>query len=225
MWNWLSRTPRKILSSDIFDERNKKYPVTMILPNDAGVRSSDWYCPVRLNQGFGGKCVGYAIAHELASDPHPLHPVNNKLANKIYKEAKLNDKFIGTWYKGSTLDGGLKACVNMGLYTKYYWSFSLQELKLGLTHIGPALMSIKWSKSMSTPNQDGFIEPDVSFLVRHVSLCTGYNERTDTFTILNSYSQYWGDHGKCYIKGCYMELLLHKGLVAFPISTLSQSES
>ena len=225
MWGWLSRKPKKILPSDIFDDRNKKYPVTDILPVDARVGSSNWYCPIRLNQGLGGKCVGYSVAHELATEPNQVKNVGRKLANKIYKEAKRNDKFLGTWYKGSTIEGGMKACRNLGLYDRYYWSFTLNEMKLGLTHIGPALMSIKWSKSMSTPNQDGFIEPDVSFLVRHVSLCTGYNERTDTFTILNSYSQYWGDHGKCYIKGCYMELLLHKGLVAFPISTLSQSES
>lgn len=88
-----------------WDERNKDYPVRMLLTAKAP-RSYTWRLPIHLNQGQTSACVGFSFAHELAARPVSVEGVSESAARSIYSSAKDLDEWPGSDYEGSSVLGG-----------------------------------------------------------------------------------------------------------------------
>ena len=62
-------TPRVFDRLVQFDERSRAFPIRALIDADAKPRSYTWQCPVWLDQGTEGACVGFGVSHEAAARP------------------------------------------------------------------------------------------------------------------------------------------------------------
>lgn len=212
-----------------FDPDSRKFPVVAGLSTKKP-RSYTWRCPVVLDQGNEGSCVGHGIAHELLARPVQADPqkVNHKYAvEKIYWGAQRIDKWLGgsypgafPKYEGTSVLYGLKVAQKLGWFDGYEWSFGLDELILGLGYKGPAVLGVEWQDVMCYPDKKGFVWPSKGDKAGgHCILCKGVNITNKTFTLHNSWGSDWGIGGSCFITFAEMQLLLdNDGEAAFPIN-------
>lgn len=180
-----------------FDEKSKQYPIRTVVPQTP--RSYTWACPLWLDQGSEGACVGFSWAHELAGKPKPVINVSAKQAQAIYKAAQQNDEWPGEDYEGSSVLGGAKAVQAMGYLKEYRWAFGLQDLILAVGHAGPAVLGINWYEGMFEPDADGFVRPSGVVAGGHAILCIGVNVKGKYFRLHNSWGRDWGQNGEAKI--------------------------
>ncbi len=201
-----------------FDERSRNFPVTALF-EERRPRSYTWACNTTLDQGREGACVGYGIAHELLASPAPASPsiVYDKYAREvIYWGGQKRDQWPGgsypgafPKYEGTSVLAGVQVVQELGWIEGYAWSFSLQELILGVGYKGPAVLGIVWYDSMYKPDEKGFIWPSRGDKVGgHCILCRGVNVTQRLFKLRNSWGRAWGRDGDCYITFDEMESLL-----------------
>jgi C1A family cysteine protease len=85
----------------------------------------------------------------------------------------------------------------------------IEELKQCLYLENPFVFGIYLFESFESPNtiKTGIVNfPLISedFLGGHAMLCVGYDDEKSCFIVKNSWSEYWGDGGYCYIPYKYM---------------------
>lgn len=210
---------KRILDAVVrFDPMNKKYSVRKTIPEGAIPKSVKWPCKIHLNQGTEGACTGFAMAHEIAAEPLPILGVSNSTAHEFYSFAKKHDQWAGEDYDGSSVEGVMKAGKILKYYDEYRWAFSLEDLKLALSHCGPAVLAIPWKEGMAYPNITGRIKSVGKITGYHAILCNGYDLKKDRFTLHNSWGRSWGINSECHIDAQELWLLLKQnGCAAIPI--------
>lgn len=212
-FNWFGRG---MGVSDGVDPRNLDYPLTSILPDNAKPRSMQWSCPIHLNQGSQGACVGFSIAHEAAATPIQIPNITKNHAMMIYKEAQRIDEWPGENYSGTSLNAGLKIAKRLKWIEEYHWALSVEDLALAIGHCGPSHLAISWYQGMANP-RGGFIYPNGKKTGRHAILCKGYDHKKEIFTLHNSWGTHWGWKGDCKISLSDMDMLLKdRGFAAIP---------
>lgn len=207
-----------------FDDRSRDYPVRDLVEG-AQPRNGIWACQTFLNQGREGACVGYACAHELASEPAPV-AVDASLARTIYLAAQRIDPWEGgaypgarPQYEGSSVLAGANVLRARGHVPEYRWAFGLKDMVLAVGHLGPAIIGVNWYDGMFDVDQDFFVRVRGDRAGGHAILVTGVNVEMRSFLLHNSWGTGWGRYGQAYISWDDMERLLHEdGESVIPLS-------
>jgi hypothetical protein len=207
-----------------FDERSRAFPIRAL---HAGREPRDmlWDLHVRLNQGEEGACVGFGLAHEMASAPAICTNVTDQFAREqIYWPAQRRDSWRGgaypgarPHYEGTDLLSGLKVVRDLGAATGFRWAFGLNDLLLGASHEGPAVLALTWHAGMETPDREGIIRNAGPALGGHCILYRGHDLARGMARLAQSWGPSWGPlDGDCWIPfNDLSELLLDGGEAAF----------
>jgi hypothetical protein len=209
-----------------FDDASREYPAVGLLTSRQreAPRTKTWRCDSYLDQGEEGACVGFAIAHELASSPVKV-PVDAETAFDIYYEAQRVDQWPGgaypdadPYYEGTSVIAGLKIAKKMGLITEYRWAFGLDDLVLAVGYLGPSVIGVPWYQGMHTPDAKGYIAATGKKTGGHAVLVRGVSLRRKSFLIHNSWGRNWGVKGTAWLRFSDMDKLLQaKGEAAIPL--------
>jgi hypothetical protein len=214
-----STTDRRLDAIPEFDPRSRRYPVSEVLTDkQRGLRSFGWDCDVWLNQRDDGAAVGYAWAHQLASDPAEVKGVTKKLARDIYKNARRVDGWAGERYSGTSVLAGAKIVRFRGYMSEYRWGFGVIDALRAIAYFGPVVIGIPWYESMKEPRPSGLLEVTKDGGGnRHAILATGVALRArlrgeagplSVVHLRNSWGKRWGVEGDCWILVDDFEALL-----------------
>lgn len=191
-----------------YDERSRNWSVRTLI-EDKPLRGYTWGCPVRLDQGYEGACVGFGWAHELAARPKVHGLVTNATARELYHWAQLNDEWEDTPpQEGTSVLAGAKGAVKFGYLGEYRWCFSLRDLQLTIGYLGPVILGVYWWTDMMEPDSNGHIYRRGQVEGGHAILCNGYSLSKRRFVLTNSWGPNWGYNGTCYISEDDMNALL-----------------
>ena len=199
-----------------FDERSRSFPVAAVLQADQP-RSYSWHVPITLNQGREGACVGFSMAHDLASTPVAIKGVTNDTGKDIYKSAQRIDEWPGEDYSGTSVLAGIKTLQSRGYVKEYRWAFDIQDLAVAVSRLGPAILGIPWYSGMySAPG--GKLKISGEVVGGHAILCHGYSVKRREFKLHNSWGLGWGVEGNAWIPWDDLDRLLHeRGEAVIPI--------
>lgn len=208
-----------------FDERSREYPIRACV-GAVKPRSRRWRLDTLLNQGREGSCVGHGIAHELLATPAAADPAvvtHSYATQKIYWGAQKIDPWPGgdyplafPRYEGTDVLSGLKTAVALGWCDEYRWSFSLNDLVLGIGYNGPAVLGLVWTDGMMLPDVHGVIEPTGKTAGGHCVCAAGVDLADEYFWIAQSWGRDHGVNGWVKIRFDAMEKLLkNDGEAAF----------
>jgi len=189
-----------------FDERSRGYGVRALV-GDKPPRSYTWSCLAWLDQGAEGACTGFSMAHGIAARPLPKR-VTTDLAQALYHRARQLDEWPGDDYEGSSVLGAVKAAKEAGHVKEYRWAFGVEDLKLTLGYVGPAVLGINWYEGMQDPDARGVIRVSGEIAGGHAILCNGFNVKTGMFRLHNSWGRDWSVGGECFISEADMARLL-----------------
>lgn len=201
-----------------FDEKSRSFPVTAVLPPKSRLRSLSWAAGSVLDQGQEGACVGFAWAKEAACNPVAVPRVDNALANSIYHECFLRDEFPDDVpYEGTSTIAGAKTMVARGYMTAYHWAFSIDQVLLALSTLGPVVIGINWYEGMYETRSEGLVSVEGDWVGGHCILLTGLwqqrpfvgqRRRVDVVEWTNSWGAEYGKRGRGYIPIADLERLL-----------------
>jgi len=198
-----------------YDPRSRQYPVRSLV-GGLQPRTHAWACNAHLDQGREGACVGFGITHELISEPAVVAGRTEATALQLYKAAKEIDPFPGDEYEGTTVLAGMEVVRRQGWIDGYYWAFGLDDLIVGISHHGPAVMGLAWFEGMRDPDAAGFIRVTGGVLGGHCLLCKGVDVEGKYFIMHNSWGPGWGLDGDAFISFSDMDKLLSEnGEAAF----------
>jgi hypothetical protein len=200
-----------------FDERSRNYPIRALAPATLSPRSYTWKCPIVLDQGAEGSCVGFAFAGELAARPAPW-PSTFYIGRLIYKEAQKIDEWPGEAYEGTSILAGVKVVRDMGFYKEFRWAFGLEDLILALGYFGPVVVGTAWYEDMFDPDADGLLHVGGQVAGGHGYLINGVSLKTRRFRIHNSWGPNWSLNGEAFISFDDMSRLLsEEGEACIPV--------
>jgi hypothetical protein len=189
-----------------FDERSREFPIRSLLQAKTP-RSYTWRCNEWYDQGREGACVAYSLGHELAARPAEVRGINDKwLVQNVYWEAQKIDPWSGgsypgakPFYEGTSILAGVKILHKKKLFETYRWAFNLNDVLLGVSHNGPAVIGVNWYTGMFFPDSKGYIKPTGSLAGGHAVLVRGVNMKKQHVVIRNSWGKNWGVNGDCYL--------------------------
>jgi hypothetical protein len=205
-----------------FDEASREYPVGAVLGRVGAPQqpvTKLWPVGLWLNQGQEGACEGFGFGHELAAGPVPVAGLTDRFAREtIYWGTQKIDPWPGgaypgaiPSYEGTSVLSGAKFMTNtLHAYTGYHWAFSLNEVALAISYLGPVVLGIPWYAGMYKPNSSGVIRPTGSLVGGHCILAVGYDATAVTFRLHNSWGRSWGQDGAATIAGKDLDNLLHQ---------------
>lgn len=139
-----------------WDSKSLDYPVAALLDTGAAPVSKKWNLVQRFDQGQTPRCVGFALAQELSSEPVVI-ACSDYTGPNIYNLAQKLDEWPGEQYDGTSLLGGLKALKQWGYVGEYRWGASLDDVLLSLSQLGPVTMAGPWLTGMFSTNAQGQI--------------------------------------------------------------------
>lgn len=165
-------------------------------------RSYTWGLPTSQMraQGDTPRCVGYTCAHEIAARPS-VHTIGAFTGDDMYSLAQAIDRREGRhWDEGASIIAGVKALRERGYVVDFRWALSVEELAVGVSRIGPALLGVDWTEDMLEPDADGYIWPSGATVGGHAVLDRGYKTHSKPYEdgrhlIQNSWGTEWGGRG------------------------------
>lgn len=155
-----------------FDEKSRDFRVRQMIHEGAPLgekhpRSFTWANEHWLDQGREGRCVEYAICHDLLAKPKQVSTtlVQQILDGKrIYWPAQQEDQWPGgsyeggdPSYEGTSVLAGVKVAARLGFYQEYRWALTLEGAVLGLGYIGPLILGVNWYEGCFQPDNFGWI--------------------------------------------------------------------
>lgn len=200
-----------------FDERSRNFPSSDLRATEMSPRSYTWGCPINLDQGSQGACVGFSWSQELAARPVMVGNITNRSALAVYAAAKTLDEYPGENYSGTSVIAGAKAIQALGHLTEYRWAFGLTDLISAVGRHGPAVLGVNWYEGMFNV-ADGRVTISGDVAGGHAILCRGVNIASQTFLLHNSWGRDWGVDGCARISFADMERLLNEsGEACIPV--------
>lgn len=203
----------------LFDPKSRNFPIMAALPQSASKpRSYTWRCLDQFDQGHEGACVGFGIGAELAARPSEITGLTNQyLKEAIYWQAQRDDPWDGgsypgasPFYEGTAVLSGVKVAQGLGYFTSYRWSFSLDELILGIGYSGPAVLGLVWYEGMFKPDENDMIHVTGRVSGGHCICARGVDIAKKRILLRNSWGSDWGINGDCWISFDDMDRLLHE---------------
>jgi hypothetical protein len=226
------------------DKRNANYPIRTLLAGTKAPRSYTWAVKHWFDQGQEGRCVEFAICHELAARPAVV-PVDSILeildGRLIYWPAQREDYWPGgsypgaePQYEGTSVLAGMQVAKRLGFFKEFRWAFSLEDLVLAIGYKGPAVLGVNWYTGMFNTHADGFIKVQGSIggghaiLAHSVKIVWKAGATTQTWAdvdlnrsyivLWNSWGPEWGTNGTAKISLTHMgRLLAEDGEAAIPV--------
>ncbi len=205
------------------DPRNANYPIRPLLAPITRPRSYTWACPVRLDQGREGSCVGHGWAHELAAKPKPKTGMTHDFAVQLYREAQHIDEWPGSNYEGTSVNAGAKVVRGLGFLDEWRWATNIIEAIYAVGHKGPVVLGVPWFEGMYDTDAQGFIRPVGELLGGHCVILNGVRvDRSDlsrsVFTGVNSWGTGWGVAGQFLLTAMDLgRLLSQEGEICVPV--------
>jgi hypothetical protein len=194
-----------------FDERSRNYPVRALLGAPRPARSFTWTCPVNLDQGNVGACVGFSWAAELAAKPKPVAGIGNEIGTALYRRAQQLDQWPGEAYSGSSVIAGAKAVTERGHLAEYRWAFGPADALEAIAYRGPVVIGINWYEGMNRPDStSGRIQPTGRIVGGHAVLVNAVSIKRQDVTLHNSWSRGWGFRGTARLAWADFERLLNE---------------
>ena len=139
----------------------------------------------------------------------------------LYSEATLHDEFPGAYPPVDTGSSGLavaKAAQAKGYISGYRHAFGFRQALLAL-QIAPVLVGTVWLENMNEPDGNLMLHASGEELGGHEYLLVGCDVDKEYVTILNSWSDDWGDNGTARISFLDFEALLkQEGDVTVPVA-------
>lgn len=213
-----------------WDHRNMKYLVRDALPAEATKpRSYTWRIDQLWDQGVEGRCVEFAICHELKARPAVVtnEKIEDILATKgIYWPAQQRDYWAGgsypgadPHYEGTSVLHGMLVARDLGFYSEFRWATTLDDFILAVGYKGPGVIGVNWYRSMFYPDAQGFVDPTGSRLAGGHAVCVNaVNVKDEYFTVAQSWGRDHGVNGFIRIRFEHMERLLNEaGEFAIPV--------
>lgn len=205
------------------DERSRGFSF-MATPKKPATVLWDHVVPV-LDQGNLGSCTGNALAQWLNVTSNrakrPGKPVlDEKGAVQLYSVATQVDGIPGHYPPEDTGSSGLAVCKagkRLGFLTSYRHAFSFSSFQSAMQS-SPVIVGSAWHEGMFTPDANGFLSLTGAVAGGHEYLVLGMDTVNQHVTILNSWSDSWGQHGRAHIRfDDFRALLADQGDVTVPI--------
>lgn len=199
-----------------FDERSRLFNVTEVL-KPTPIRSRTWRCPVWLDQGREGACVGFSWSHALATTKTRKRKVAAPFAQQWYKEAQKVDQWPGEDYEGTSVLAGAKVAQAKGFIESYRWAFGIDQVLEALSKQGPVVLGIPWMDSMFAPDpKTGLLDCTGNVSGGHAIMARGHIIKKripgvgvrHVVRLRNSWGKDWGMKGDAFILVEDLESLL-----------------
>lgn len=194
------------------DVRNRNFIARAALEETLAPRGYTWNCPVLLDQGPDGACVGFGWAHELAARPSKVTGVTNETGFRIYHRAQKLDEWEGENYEGTSVLAGAKVAVSTGFVNEYRWIYTVEDLAMVIGHHGPVVVGMPWRYDMMDINGAGYIRYSGPEVGGHCILFNGYGLTKRRFRVHQSWGP-WGinNTGEAFISEYDMRLAFNEG--------------
>lgn len=209
------QTPHGLGRFPAVDERDEQYPLESVMKTAEQLTPDDekalergwrywWTGGWWGNQGATPQCVAYSWLHHLEDGPitkEPKSPGAGPAANptRVYDMAQRRDEWPGERYDGTSIRGGAKAMVDLGLIKEYRWANSIETIIRTLLVEGPIVFGSYWYRDMFYPDQDGIISVSGDIVGGHAYLLNGVNTKTGIVRFKNSWGRGWGKKGFGYL--------------------------
>ncbi len=160
-----------------------------------------------LNQGSTPHCVGFSAAHWLNSEP-VINDCDDEDGHELYYLCKVLDGEPGA-ENGSWVRSAAKVLKNRGRIDTYAFSDSVLEARRFILTASPVVFGIDWYEGMFYPDADAVIRPTGELCGGHAILA--YGADPDYCHFVNSWSDKWGDRGRCSMKWADLEAVFANG--------------
>lgn len=185
------------------------------------------------DSGQEGATVGFAIAYAVQSALYQRGELATLSARGIYEAAKVYDEWPGEDYHGTSVQGGLIAARQRGVYTEEVWPYRCKAppaqlspplLKIrsftklaGLASIREALgdrrvvvASINITKDFGNTHKDGLIKiaNDAADVGMKAVTIVAYDAKSGKYKFANDWGAAWGRNGFGYLSEKDMAQLL-----------------
>lgn len=199
------------------DERSKNYrAVDLIRGAVAATKPRDrtWRRGQAYDQGNTSMCVAYTgkgllntkpISSQVDYDTRSEYDVE-----AFYAGAQEMDEWPGIDYDGTSALGLCKYLVSRALIQEYRWCFSLNDILLTLSHVGPVGLGIWWYTDMFYPNAEGLITPTGVREGGHEVELIGVDISEKVVIGMNSWGEDWGYNGRFKLRWEDLEKLLNE---------------
>lgn len=195
-----------------FDEASLNYLIRDIpkLMSAQAPVSKGWNCPVHLDQGKEGACVGFSRTQAAAAEPKNVPDLTDAVAQEVYKSAQLIDEWPGEAYSGSSVLAGAKIGVERGWHTSYHWAKTLDEIVMGLSFVGPVVFGMDWYSDMYDPKR-GLLVPSGEKVGGHAIMANAVSIKHRHIRFHNSWGPSWGLNGAAWMSFANVERVLLSG--------------
>lgn len=206
-----------------FDETSRLYPVRTLLGPRRVPQTTEWPCPVVLDQGVEGACVGFSWSHELIADPFPFGGVDDEFARQVYRRAQQLDQWEGEAYEGTSVLAGAKAIQEGGWLLEYRWAFGLSDVLETLSYLGPVILGVNWYTGMMEPNTEGNLDVSGGVEGGHAILARGVDVDSQHVLLHNSWGPDWGLRGMAWLAWGHLDRLLREdGEACVPVVRVAE---
>lgn len=207
-----------------FDERSRDYPVSELFTKSiltSDLRTKTWRRPLALDQTTTPQCVGYSLWGAYNTQPQTRRYTYDQRTQysptDIYNGAQLLDEWAGEEYDGSSVLGGVKWLHQMSLIKEYRWCFTLDDVLLTLSNVGPVVVGTNWLSDMfNAPDPDPGRTASAQYALSywgdivggHAYELHGIDVVNEIVIGTNSWGTGWGDEGRMYLRWEDLEALL-----------------
>lgn len=174
------------------------------------LQSKKWECPVRLDQGSEGACVGFGGGHHIACRPMP-QPVTEKLARFFYEGAQDYDEWEGDDYEGTSGNGLMRFLHWAGVIGTYYRVRTRDELDRLLSEKSPVSGGFPWKEGMFEPDRGGFVRYEGETKGGHYVCINGVDFERKFYWIVQSWGRKHGIGGEVKVSFADMEAMIRDG--------------
>lgn len=201
-----------------FDPKSRAYGISATSVSTE-LKSRGWPCPVWLDQGQEGACVGFSWTHALSTAPRRKRDLTNDFALRTYHEAQKVDPWDGEDYSGTSVLAGAQVLKDRGFMQEYRWAFGIDDALAALSNHGPIVLGIPWLDSMYEPDVNGLLDCTGKEAGGHAIMARGHIIRRrfkgvgvrHVVKLRNSWGRDWGLDGDAFLLVEDLERLLQQG--------------
>lgn len=191
------------------DARDRQYLMRELVPAEVSLPDRYYYrTGVVLDQGDTPTCVGHAWRQFLSSAL--LMSKSGPDAFAIYHAAQLVDEWPSEDYAGTSVRAGARVLKAMGRLREYRWAWHVNDVKTWLlAGKGTVVLGTDWYDGFGEPDRHGFVHMSGRVRGGHAFLAVGYSDKLGAFRCLNSWGAEYGQRGRFWLPGEYLEKLIN----------------